>query len=91
MFQVESRAQMASLPRNMPRIFYDIVVQVAIIRPGPIVGGNMNPYMRRRQGKEEITYLHPSLKPVLETNPRRTAVSGAAIANSDDRSRLHRS
>ena len=66
MFQVESRAQMASLPRNMPRIFYDIVVQVAIIRPGPIVGGNMNPYMRRRQGKEEITYLHPSLKPVLE-------------------------
>jgi error-prone DNA polymerase len=66
MFQVESRAQMASLPRNMPRIFYDIVVQVAIIRPGPIVGGNMNPYMRRRQGKEEITYLHPTLKPVLE-------------------------
>ncbi len=65
MFQVESRAQMASLPRNMPKVFYDIVVQVAIIRPGPIVGGNMNPYMRRRQGKEEVTYLHPSLKPVL--------------------------
>ena len=66
MFQVESRAQMASLPRNMPRVFYDIVVQVAIIRPGPIVGGNMNPYMRRRQGKEEVTYLHPSLVPVLK-------------------------
>ncbi len=66
MFQVESRAQMASLPRNKPDKFYDLVVQVAIIRPGPIVGGNMNPYMRRRQGKEEITYLHPSLKPVLE-------------------------
>jgi len=66
MFQVESRAQMASLPRNKPAKFYDIVVQVAIIRPGPIVGGNMNPYMRRRQGKEEVTYLHPSLKPVLE-------------------------
>ena len=66
MFQVESRAQMASLPRNKPEHFYDIVVQVAIIRPGPIVGGNMNPYMRRRQGKEEVTYLHPSLKPVLE-------------------------
>jgi error-prone DNA polymerase len=65
MFQVESRAQMASLPRNMPRAFYDIVVQVAIIRPGPIVGGNMNPYMRRRQGKEKVTYLHPSLEPVL--------------------------
>jgi len=66
MFQVESRAQMASLPRNMPRVFYDIVVQVAIIRPGPIVGGNMNPYMRRRQGKEQVTYLHPSLEPVLK-------------------------
>ncbi len=66
MFQVESRAQMASLPRNMPRVFYDIVVQVAIIRPGPIVGGNMNPYMRRRQGKEKVTYLHPSLEPVLK-------------------------
>ena len=49
-----------------PQVFYDIVVQVAIIRPGPIVGGNMNPYMRRRQGKEEVTYLHPSLEPVLK-------------------------
>ncbi|HEY0785793.1 MAG TPA: error-prone DNA polymerase, partial [Acidobacteriaceae bacterium] len=66
MFQVESRAQMASLPRNMPRRFYDIVVQVAIIRPGPIVGKMMHPYMRRRQKKEEVTYPHPSLKPVLE-------------------------
>jgi error-prone DNA polymerase len=66
MFQVESRAQMASLPRNKPDKFYDIVVQVAIIRPGPIVGGNMNPYMRRRQGKEAVTYLHPSLEPVLK-------------------------
>jgi error-prone DNA polymerase len=66
MFQVESRAQMASLPRNKPDKFYDIVVQVAIIRPGPIVGGNMNPYMRRRQGKEQVTYLHPSLEPVLK-------------------------
>lgn len=66
MFQVESRAQMASLPRNNPKEFYDLVVQVAIIRPGPIVGQMMNPYMRRRQGKEKITYPHPSLKPVLE-------------------------
>lgn len=66
MFQVESRAQMASLPRNNPTKFYDLVVQVAIIRPGPIVGQMMNPYMRRRQGKEKITYPHPSLKPVLE-------------------------
>ncbi len=66
MFQVESRAQMASLPRNYPEQFYDLVVQVAIIRPGPIVGKMMHPYMRRRQKKEEVTYPHPSLEPVLE-------------------------
>ncbi|MGA7158887.1 MAG: error-prone DNA polymerase [Acidobacteriaceae bacterium] len=66
MFQVESRAQMASLPRNHPEKFYDLVVQVAIIRPGPIVGQMMHPYMRRRQKKEKVTYPHPSLIPVLE-------------------------
>jgi error-prone DNA polymerase len=66
MFQVESRAQMASLPRNYPERFYDLVVQVAIIRPGPIVGQMMHPYMRRRQHKEEVTYPHPSLIPVLK-------------------------
>ena len=66
MFQVESRAQMASLPRNNPTRFYDLVVQVAIIRPGPIVGKMMHPYMRRRQKREEITYPHPLLEPVLE-------------------------
>ena len=66
MFQVESRAQMASLPRNGPTRFYDLVVQVAIIRPGPIVGKMMNPYMRRRQGLEKVTYPTDSLIPVLE-------------------------
>jgi len=66
MFQVESRAQMASLPRNNPEKFYDLVVQVAIIRPGPIVGKMMHPYMRRRQKKEKVTYPHPSLEPVLK-------------------------
>jgi error-prone DNA polymerase len=66
MFQVESRAQMASLPRNYPTRFYDLVVQVAIIRPGPIVGKMMHPYMRRRQGKEAVSYAHPSLEPVLK-------------------------
>src|SRR5271163_3605890 len=66
MFQVESRAQMASLPRNAPVKFYDLVVQVAIIRPGPIVGKMMHPYMRRRQGKESVAYAHPSLEPVLK-------------------------
>ncbi len=66
MFQVESRAQMASIPRNRPREFYDLVVQVAIIRPGPIVGKMMHPYMRRRQGREEVTYPVPELEPVLK-------------------------
>ena len=66
MFQVESRAQMASIPHNAPIRFYDLVVQVAIIRPGPIVGKMMHPYMRRRQGKEQVTYPHPSLEPVLK-------------------------
>ena len=66
MFQVESRAQMASLPRNSPKRFYDLVVQVAIIRPGPIVGQMMHPYMRRRQGKEEVTYPHPLLEETLK-------------------------
>ncbi|MGI4756700.1 MAG: DNA polymerase III subunit alpha [Janthinobacterium lividum] len=65
MFQVESRAQMVSLPRNKPKKFYDIVVQVAIIRPGPIVGKMMHPYMRRRQGLEKPEPIHPDLEPVL--------------------------
>ena len=65
MFQVESRAQMASIPRNAPTRFYDLVVQVAIIRPGPIVGQMMHPYMRRRQGKEEVSYPVQELEPVL--------------------------
>jgi error-prone DNA polymerase len=65
MFQVESRAQMSALPRMMPRRFYDIVVQVAIIRPGPIVGKMVHPYLNRRQGREAPDCLHPSLDPVL--------------------------
>jgi error-prone DNA polymerase len=65
MFQVESRAQMACLPRLKPERFYDIVVQVAIIRPGPIVGNMVNPFLKRRQGKEAVTYPHPSLETVL--------------------------
>jgi error-prone DNA polymerase len=65
MFQIESRAQMACLPRLWPVKFYDIVVQVAIIRPGPIVGKMVNPYLKRRQGREAATCLHPSLEPVL--------------------------
>jgi error-prone DNA polymerase len=66
MFQVESRAQMAILPRNFPTKFYDLVVQVAIVRPGPIVGKMMHPYMRRRQKKEDVTYPHPLLEDTLK-------------------------
>jgi error-prone DNA polymerase len=64
-FQVESRAQMATLPRIHPERFYDLVVQVAIIRPGPIVGDMVHPYIRRRRGRETVTYPHPSLEPIL--------------------------
>ncbi len=65
-FQIESRAQMATLPRLRPRCFYDLVVEVALIRPGPIQGGSVHPYIRRRKGEEPVTYLHPLLKPSLE-------------------------
>ncbi|MGQ0519661.1 MAG: error-prone DNA polymerase [Actinomycetota bacterium] len=65
-FQVESRAQMATLPRLRPRHFYDLVVEVALIRPGPIQGGSVHPYIRRRNGKEPVTYLHPLLEPSLK-------------------------
>ncbi len=61
-FQIESRAQMATLPRLKPRTFYDLVVEVALIRPGPIQGGSVHPYIRRRNGTEPVTYLHPLLE-----------------------------
>ena len=64
-FQVESRAQMATLPRLKPTRFYDIVVEVAIIRPGPIVGQMVHPYLKRRKGIEQVAYPHPSLEPIL--------------------------
>ena len=64
-FQVESRAQMATLPRLRPRCFYDLVIEVALIRPGPIQGRAVNPYLRRRRGEEPVTYLHPRLEPIL--------------------------
>ncbi|MGH3642169.1 MAG: error-prone DNA polymerase [Mycobacterium sp.] len=64
-FQVESRAQMATLPRLKPRVFYDLVVEVALIRPGPIQGGSVHPYIRRRNEEEEVTYDHPSMEQAL--------------------------
>lgn len=66
LFQVESRAQMATLPRMRPDHFYDLVVEVAIIRPGPIVGKMVHPYLDRRAGREPVTYPHPSLEPILK-------------------------
>jgi error-prone DNA polymerase len=65
-FQIESRAQMAMLPRLRPKEFYDLVIQISIVRPGPITGGMVHPYLRRRQGKEDPTPPHPLLEPVLE-------------------------
>ena len=66
LFQVESRAQMATLPRMMPKTFYDVAIQVAIIRPGPIQGGAVNPYLARRAGKQAVTYPDERARPILE-------------------------
>ena len=65
-FQVESRAQIGTLPRLRPRCFYDLTIEVGLIRPGPIQGGAVHPYIRRANGREEVTYLHPALEPVLQ-------------------------
>ncbi|HNB24539.1 MAG TPA: error-prone DNA polymerase, partial [Candidatus Melainabacteria bacterium] len=65
-FQVESRAQMNILPRIKPKCFYDIIVSIAIVRPGPIQGNIVHPYLRRRRGDEQVTYLHPTLEPILK-------------------------
>ena len=65
-FQIESRAQMAMLPRLEPQNYYDLVIEVSIVRPGPIAGGMVHPYLRRRRGEEAVEYPHPSLRPVLE-------------------------
>ncbi len=65
-FQIESRAQMNALPRHKPRKFYDLVIEVALIRPGPIQGDMVHPYLRRRNGEEPVTYPHPCLKPILK-------------------------
>ncbi len=89
-FQVESRAQMGLLPRLQPRRFYDLVVEIALIRPGPIQGGAVHPYVRRRLGQEPITYLHPKLVEPLERTLGGTDVPGAADADRDGGRRLHR-
>jgi error-prone DNA polymerase len=88
-FQIESRAQMATLPRLKPRRFYDLVVEVALIRPGPIQGGSVHPYIRRRNGLEPVTYLHPLLERGAGQDARGAAVPGAADADGDRRRRVH--
>src|SRR5207245_1504591 len=98
-FQVESRAQMATLPRLRPTCFYDLVVQVAIIRPGPIVGDMVHPYLRRRAGREEITVPHPDLEPILRRTrgvplfpeqPQRRATATAGFTGSGPQPRADR-
>ena len=88
-FQVESRAQMGTLPRLRPRCFYDLVIEVALIRPGPIQGGSVHPYLRRRNDEEEVTYLHPLLEPCLSKTLGRPGLPGAADADGHRRGRLH--
>src|SRR5690606_32764615 len=64
-FQIESRAQMNMLPRLRPRTFFDLIVEISLIRPGPIQGDMVHPYLRRRSGKEEVSYPHPELEAIL--------------------------
>ena len=79
-FQIESRAQMSMLPRLKPREYYDLVIEVSIVRPGPIVGGMVHPYLRRRNGEETVTYPHPSLEPILKKTLGVPVVPGAGHA-----------
>ncbi|MCA1723673.1 MAG: error-prone DNA polymerase, partial [Thermomicrobia bacterium] len=65
-FQIESRAQQATLPRTLPRTLYDLVIETALIRPGPIQGASVSPLILRRQGREPVTYPHPDLEPILK-------------------------
>ena len=99
-FQVESRAQMAFLPRMKPRTFYDLVIEVAIVRPGPIQGDMVHPYLRRRNGEERVEYPSEDLKgvlqktlgvPLFQEQAMKVAIVGAGFTPSEaDRLRLHR-
>ena len=88
-FQIESRAQMTMLPRLKPRCYYDLVVEVAIVRPGPIQGGMVHPYLRRRDGKEAGRLSEQGNRIGARTNARRSDLSGAGDAARDRRRRLH--
>ena len=88
-FQIESRAQMSMLPRLQPRAFYDLVIEVAIVRPGPIQGNMVHPYLRRRLGEEAVTYPNEAIREVLEKHARRAVVPGAGHAAGRGGRRLH--
>ena len=85
-FQVESRAQIGTLPRLRPREFYDLAIEIALIRPGPIQGGAVHPYVRRATGVEPVTYDAPRPGPGARADPRRTALPGAADGDGASRS-----
>ena len=89
-FQVESRAQIGTLPRLQPRRFYDLVIEIALIRPGPIQGGAVHPYIRRATGREEVDLPAPGAGAGAGADPGRAAVPGAADADRHGRRRLHR-
>ena len=88
-FQIESRAQMSMLPRLRPESFYDLVIEVAIVRPGPIQGDMVHPYLRRRQGLEEVSYPSKELEAVLKQDAGRAAVPGAGDEDRHRRGRIH--
>ncbi len=90
MFQIESRAQMSCLPRLHPTRFYDLVVQVAIIRPGPIVGQMVNPYLERRQGRQEVILCASVARASTEADIGRAAIPGTVAAHGDGRRRIQR-
>ncbi len=88
-FQIESRAQMAMLPRLRPKCFYDLVIEVAIVRPGPIQGQMVHPYLRRRSGQEQVSYQGPEVEGVLSRTQGRADLPGTGHAARDRRRRLH--
>ncbi len=88
-FQIESRAQMSMLPRLRPKCFYDLVIEVAIVRPGPIQGDMVHPYLRRRNGEEKIDYPSSELKEILGRTLGVTVVSGASHEDRDCRCGLY--
>ena len=88
-FQIESRAQMSMLPRLKPEKFYDLVIEVAIVRPGPIQGDMVHPYLRRREGRDPVSYPSPALERHSEEDTRRAVVSGTGDAHRHGRRRIH--